>query len=141
MRPVKTVKGLGCDESSAALVGALVVALLRLVSIEVVRETLEEEVADARRFLASSRGTFGPPARLHATPCRTQLEQGASSLHCQNSHQRVRTGGSRAQDAGGTPVRRTFTCRRLHWAQPLRLFLCPTRGALLAKPSILVKAH
>lgn len=104
MRPVNTVKGLGCDDTSA-LVGALAVALLWLVSIEAVLETLEEDVADARRFFASSRGTLGPPARLHATPCLTQLEQGASSLH--------------------------FTCLLLHWAQPLRLFLWPTRGARL----------
>lgn len=33
--------------------------------------------------LASSLGTFGPPAREHGTPCLTQLEHGDSSLHCE----------------------------------------------------------
>lgn len=131
MRPVNTVKGLGCDDTSA-LVGALAVALLWLVSIEAVLETLEEDVADARRFFASSRGTLGPPARLHATPCLTQLEQGASSLHCERPHVSVcGRGGERRQVSNGTPVARTFTCLLLHWAQPLRLFLWPTRGARL----------
>lgn len=69
----------------------------------------DEEAIDCVRsfclFLLSSLGTKGPPARLHGTPCRLQLEHGASSLH--------------------------LTCRLLHCAQPLRLFLCPTRGALL----------
>lgn len=33
--------------------------------------------------LASSLGTFGPPAREHGTPCLTQFEHGDSSLHCE----------------------------------------------------------
>ena len=42
-----------------------------------------EDVVDVLRFFASSLATIGPPASEHATPCRTQLEQGRSSLHCE----------------------------------------------------------
>lgn len=38
--------------------------------------------------LASSLGTLGPPAREQATLCRTQFEQGASSLHCECERKR-----------------------------------------------------
>jgi hypothetical protein len=66
-------------------VGAAAVVLMPAISCEdVLVEWLEIDVAGLRCFaFASSLGTFGPPAREHATLCRMQFEHGASSLHCE----------------------------------------------------------
>jgi len=54
---------------------------------DVLRDRLGDDVDGERRCiafgLASSLGTFGPPAREHGTPCLTQFAHGDSSLHCE----------------------------------------------------------
>ena len=43
---------------------------------------VDDDVVDVRLFFVSSRGTKGPPASEHGTPCLTQFEHGFSSSHC-----------------------------------------------------------
>lgn len=71
--------------------GAPTVELMLAISCDdVLVEWLDTDVAGLRCCfaLASSLGTFGPPAREHATLCRTQFEQGDSSLHCAKANTR-----------------------------------------------------
>ena len=84
MRPVKIENGLGRGLAPRLPV-PLTLALLAEASWEVVFDNVvvDDDVVDVLRFFASSRGTYGPPASEHATPCRTQFEQGISSLHCE----------------------------------------------------------
>ena len=101
--PVNTVNGLQADRGLSATAAAI--------SSDAVREMVavggEVEMGDfVLLVLVSSRWTFGPPASEHQTPCRSQFPQGTASLH--------------------------LTCRFLHCAQPFRLFLWPTRGALFS---------
>lgn len=75
-------------------------------------DKLDTDVAGLRCFgFASSLGTLGPPAREHATLCLTQLEHGASSLHCEcengQSHRLLRK-----HIKGGEEL--TLTCLLLH---------------------------
>ena len=67
--------------------GAAVVECMLTISCDdVLVEWLDTEVAGLRCCcfaFASSLGTFGPPAREHATLCLTQFEHGDSSLHCE----------------------------------------------------------
>lgn len=62
---------------------AVVECMLTMSCDDVLVEWLDTDVAGLRCCFAfaSSLGTFGPPAREHATLCRTQFEQGDSSLH------------------------------------------------------------
>lgn len=109
-------------------------------SDEFLVEWLEIDVAGLRCFgFASSLGTFGPPAREHATLCLTQFEHGASSLHCEcesGQHHPLLPRWKRSHLYGG--VQRTLTCLLLHCAQPFLDFLWPTRGALLTLLSFMV---
>jgi hypothetical protein len=62
---------------------AVVEGMLTISCDDVLVEWLDTDVAGLRCCFAfaSSLGTFGPPAREHATLCLVQFEQGASSLH------------------------------------------------------------
>lgn len=93
----------------------LAAALASDVSCDAVLEKPEDEVVDLRLYFASSRGTYGPPANEHGTPCLTQFEQGDSSLHCECDQLIVLSESDREL--------LTFTCLLLHCAHPFRDFL------------------
>lgn len=68
MSPVKMENGVGCG-LALELPIALAMALLVEVSCDVVLDMLvDDDASEVLRFFASSRGTYGPPARLQRTP-------------------------------------------------------------------------